>query len=320
MEKLFNDLKLSPIKNIEPVDSSQNTVFKVTTIDNEYLLKKYSHDAIKDVAELQKRKQQIEISKTLSNSGIPTIIPIEFNGEYFIDYNNHYYLIYNYFEYKTLEEKELNNNYIKILSNTLASMHKLNLKSDLPIQYRNINIDYENYLNKFKDNIKTQELYKLMNDNKKELIDLINNCNNSLPKINENLCISHNDYKLKNILWNNDNIYLIDFDATSLSNPAVSLAESAFALSKQNNNLNITFYKTYIKEYLHTYGLLNTNYNDALNCAMNGKLQWYEYLLSNCDSEIRIQDSISMTKELLLFINTKDEQIKIYNDIIYRIN
>lgn len=319
MKELFNLLKLAPITNIEPVDSSQNTVFKISTIDNDYLLKEYSKDAIKNEEDLHTRNVQINISKILNNSGIPTIIPIEFNNEYFINFNNRYYLIYNYFEYKVLEEQDLNNYYIETLASTLASIHKLKLVEDLKVQYKPINIDIDNYLNILSNLPNAKELYNLMLENKDSLKELITNCNNILPKINEELCISHNDYKLKNILWNDNQIYLIDFDASSLSNPAVSLAESSFALSRQNNDINYDFYKLYLKSYIKTYGPLKTNYNNALTCAMNGKLQWYEYLLSNYESDTRIHDAYCMTKELLLFINNKDKLLKIYNDIAYRI-
>lgn len=44
-----------------------------------------------------------------------------------------------------------------------------------------------------------------------------------------------------------------------------------------------------------------------------------EYLVSNIDEPNRINDSISMTKELLNFIKNKGKLLKIYNDIIYRI-
>ena len=48
MNELFKQLNLGIITNIEPVDSSQNSVVKITTLDNEYLVKQYSKDAIKN--------------------------------------------------------------------------------------------------------------------------------------------------------------------------------------------------------------------------------------------------------------------------------
>lgn len=319
MIELFKQLKLPVVTNIEKVNSSQNSVFKVTTLDNIYLVKEYSLDAIKTEKDLELRNNQINISKILNNSGIPTIIPIEFDNEYFVLYNSRYYLIYNYLDYKTLTQDELSIFHIKTLATTLAELHKTNLHYELPIQYRQINIDYDKYLDIFKNNQEAAELYNILKTNKNKIKGLIDDCNNSLEKIKEDLCISHNDYKLKNILWHDEQIYLIDFDASALSNPVVSTLESAFALSIQNKKLNEQYYKIYLKSYIENYGPLKTSFSDALNCAMNGKLQWYEYLLSNYDDPVRIKDAISMTNELLEFINTKEKQIKIYNDLSYRI-
>lgn len=319
MKELFKHLNLEEIINIEKVDSSQNSVYKVTTKDNNYLVKEYSDNAISNKEDLITRTKQISISEYLNNSGIKTILPIKFNNEYFINYNNKYYLIYNYLNYKTLNRNELNNTYMKILSNTLASIHKLNLQIELPIQYKTINLNLNTYINKINNNPIYKELYNLLLNTSSKLTKLIDDCNNSIPKIKEDLCISHNDYKLKNILFNNYDIYLIDFDASSLSNPIVSLAESSFALSIQNNEINYDLYKTYIREYLDTYGKPNTSYNDALNCAMNGKLQWLCYLLDEASKEnkTRINDSISMINELMIFINNKDKLLDTYNKLNY---
>lgn len=319
MKDLFKKLNLEEILNIEELDSSQNSVYKITTKDNNYLVKEYSNNAISNKEDLITRTKQISISEYLNNSGIKTILPIKFNNETFINYNNKYYLIYNYLNYKTLNHNELNNTYMKIIANTLASIHKLNLNIDLPIQYKIINLDLNNYLNILKNNPIYKDLYNLLLTTSSKLTKLINDCNNSIPKIKEDLCISHNDYKLKNILWNNYDIYLIDFDASSLSNPIVSLAESSFALSIQNNEINYDLYKTYIREYLDTYGKPNTSFNDAINCAMNGKLQWLCYLLSEASKENinRINDSISMINELMIFINNKDKLLDTYNKLNY---
>ena len=319
MKDLFKQLNLEEILNIEKVDSSQNSVYKVTTKENNYLVKEYSDNAISNKEDLITRTKQINISEYLNNSGIKTILPIKFNNEIFINYNNKYYLIYNYLNYKTLNRDELNNTYMKILANTLASIHKLKLNIDLPIQYKTINLDLTSYINKINNNPLYKDLYNLLLNTSSKLTQLINDCNNSISRIKEDLCISHNDYKLKNILFNEYDIYLIDFDASSLSNPIVSLAESAFALSIQKKEINYNLYKTYIREYLDTYGEPNTSFNDALNCAMNGKLQWLCFLLGEAikNNETRINDSISMINELMIFINNKDKLLDTYNKLNY---
>lgn len=180
---------------------------------------------------------------------------------------------------------------------------------DIPCTYKKINIDLDKLLSISKDN---DILKSLINKNKEKLIDLINICNNNLSLMKNNLCISHNDYKHKNILWNNLTPVLIDFDASGLSNPTCCLSESAFTFSRFENEINYEHYKTYLEQYIKTYGKIKEDYKIALYVSMNGKLQWYNYLIS----KKRINDVISMTKELLLFYNSIDKFYKIYESVI----
>lgn len=199
------------------------------------------------------------------------------------------------------------------LAKTLATVHGENIKSDLPCQYKTIDINLDCFLEKIK-NI-DNNLYTIILNNNYILKDIINECNQNIQYINNNLCISHNDYKLGNILWDNNNMYLIDFDACCMSNPAVSLAEASYALSIQNNILNKDFYKIFLESYLKVYKI--TDYENALKVALNGKLQWLEYLINKCNKEDKqtILDIKSMIKELIMYKENQKEFLKIYENI-----
>ena len=316
IKKIFNVLNLGELNEITPIESSQNIVYKVDTINKSYILKEYSKDAIKNEYDLRKRKRQISVSEKFSENGVPTILPLKFNSKYFICYKKTYYLVYDYCDYEILEPKNLDNKKIKKLANTLAIMHKLNIKSELPCQYKQIKIDFNKYLKKYKriDN----ELYKILYDNYFILEGLTTNCNNNIRYIKNNMCVSHNDYKLKNILWQKDFMYLIDFDACAMVNPSVSLAECAFSLARKNNKVDKDMYKEFLKVYLKKYGALPNTYKDALIVAVNGKLQWLEYLMSKCskNNSKAIEDTINMIKELVLYANNIDELNSIYLSVV----
>jgi hypothetical protein len=109
-------------------------------------------------------------------------------------------------------------------------------------------------------------------------------------------------------------MYLIDFDACAMSNPSVCLAESAFSLSKQGNTINLDYYKEFVKTYTKKFGFLSNNYHDALAVAVNGKLQYLEYLMSLCSkkNQIAIKETIGMIKELVLYNKNIEEFYNIY--------
>lgn len=316
IKKIFEVLNLGEINEITPIKSSQNILYKVDTLNNSYVLKEYTKDSIKNDYDLQIRKRQISVSEKYAENGVPAILPLKFNSKYFICYKKTYYLVYNYHDYDILQSKDIDNKKIKKLANTLAIMHNLNIKSDLPCQYRIVKIDFNKYLKKYKKI--DSDLYKILYDNYFILEGLTANCNNNLRFVKNNMCISHNDYKLGNILWQKDYMYLIDFDACGMVNPSVALAECAFSLSQKNNKLDKDMYKEFLKAYLKKYGPLPNSYKDALSVAMNGKLQWLEYIMSKCSKNNKqaIEDTKNLIKELVLYAKSIEELKNIYLSVV----
>ncbi len=315
IEKIFEKLELGTIKSITYTKSSQNIVHLVKTDKKDYYIKQYSKDAIRNDRDLLKRKRQIAVAEKFKENGVPAVLPLSFDNRYFIKYNKDYFLLFDYMGEQPITDKELNSKKIKKLATTLAIIHKLDIQSNLSCQYKKIKIDFNKYLKKYSRI--NNELYELLKENHIKLNELITNCNNNISKVKEHLCVSHNDYKLLNILWKKDFMYLIDFDAAAMSNPTVSFAEASFALSRQNKQLNEAFYKDFLTSYIKRYGPLETPFKDALNVAMNGKLQWLEYIMSKCSkrNEQSIKDTMSMIKELKLFIESKEKLLDIYNSI-----
>lgn len=306
---------LGKIKNIEIFKSSQNKVYKVTTDKNIYAIKEFSKDAISNYYYLKKRKEQLSISKKLNDNKIKSLLPLIFNNKYFISFNKHYYLIYNYLEEKPLTKEEVTIEHIKELAKNQSKIHKLNLESNLPCTYKIIKIDYDKYLKQSKKIDK--ELYKVLNENLNVLKIITWNCNRKLRDMKNNLCISHNDYKLLNILWKEYKMTLIDFDATGLSNPTCSLCESAFTFSKYDNHINYEYYKEYLNTYIKHYGKIKENYKDAMYVSFNGKLQWLSYMLSKNKYKKNnyIKETINMINELVLYYNNIDKFNDIYLEI-----
>ena len=310
MGELFEILKLGKIKEIKRVESSQNKVFEVITDNGNYIVKRYSKDAINEKKDLDRRIKQIEISERFSKNGINVILPLKFGNNYFVKYIEDYYLIYEYFDYKILEDEELNLNNIKILAENLAKMHKLNINEDVEWQYKKINIDYEMCLNSFEKI--NDKLYECLKNNIEQLILLTKDCND-FDDLLDNFCISHNDYKLKNILWDDEDMYLIDFDACASTNPYVALAEAAYSLSRQKGVINWDFYEIFLKSYLRIY-CCDTDFKKALKVAMNGKLQWLEYMISKLlnDDLTMVKDVIAMINEVIFYFDNIDKFYDIY--------
>lgn len=277
IKELFAKLNLNKIEKITRINSSQNLVCKVDTKNEKYVVKKFSKAAIKNSYELQKKKRQIKVSKLLNIKGINAILPINFDGKEFILYKGEYYLIYSFCNYQTIYREKIKLKHIEVMATTLAKVHKLKIKVDLPCHYKKIDIDLEKYIKLYKK--VDLKVYEVLKEKQKELECLIKNCNDNIKFLKQNMCISHNDYKLLNMLWDKDELYLIDFDATGMVNPTTAMVEAAFSLSRVGEEINEKYLKTFIKKYNE---ILKINYDEyivALDVAMNGKLKWFRYIL-----------------------------------------
>ena len=316
ISNLVSKYNLGNTLDLEILNSSQNTVYKVTTDKGIYVIKEYSKDAISNYYYLKKRKEQIRISEILNDNNIKTIIPISYNNRRFIFYEDNYYLIYNYVTDKVRDSNEIDINNIKTLALIQSKIHKLNIKTSLPCSYKYIDIDLDKQLRiAYKVN---KELYKKLDSFKNELSMIIDNCNKYYKKMRNNLCVSHNDYKLLNILWNDDTPILIDFDATGLANPTCCLCESAFTFSNYKSYINYDFYYEYLKSYLSNYGKINEDFMEAMYVSFNGKLQWLKYMFSknHLKKNNYIDGTISMIDELMLYYYNIDKFNDIYKKII----
>lgn len=303
LRKIFKKLNLGKIKEV--IEDS-TSMYKVTTEDKSYIVKHYNKNDIKNNEDLLNKQRQIAISTKLSENGVPTITPLSFDSKYLIKYQKDYFLVYDSYTSKPISYGELSKKSIKKIANTLAIIHKLNITTNLPYLYKKTTID----LIKYSDQINNEELRVLINDNNTKLQKYINNCNNSIDLIKEELCISINNYNLENILWENDYIYLVNFDEVTLSNPIVSLIEISFNLSNNDNEFNLDFYKEFLTTYLKKYGDINLDFDIALNTSMNIKLQELEVMLTNNKAAA----AIKLIKEILLFIDNKDNMLNCFND------
>ncbi|MBQ6841061.1 MAG: phosphotransferase [Bacilli bacterium] len=302
---LFN---LGSVSSYIKEESSQNNVYKVMTTKGIYVIKEYSYDAIKNYYHLNKRRNQIYISEIFNNNGIKCILPINKNNKYFILYNRHYYLAFPYSAADKLSVELYTTKHLKHLAQTEANIHNLKIVASLPCLYKKVNINFNKAIKKYKKNFKITNCIK---KNQYSLERLIEECNIRINRVKENMCISHNDYKSSNIIWEKETPVLLDFDAVGLVNPYCAMAESAFNFTYSKRNMNLSHYKIYLKTYFENREYPKVDFKDILYVSVNGKLQWLSYLLSSGYEH----DIINMIEELSFFYENINKLYEIYLSI-----
>lgn len=313
--KICCTLELGEPSAVEKYDN-RDDMYKAIIDEKTYVIKQYNKEDIKNETEVNGRKLQISVFESLSQNGVPTVVPCKFDNRYFIRYRKTYFLIYEYLECHTIHKNEFDNKKIKKAANTLAIIHKLNFKSILPVSYQKIEFDFNKYLDKFKK-IDTV-LYNALYENIFNLEQLIKNYNDSLKYVQNYLCISLSNYNIDSIYWNKDYIYLADYNNVVLANPSVCLAEVAYNLALDDEEINEDVYKEFLKAYIKKYGPLITDYQQALSVASNSKLTSLIDAMTRCSKNDTTSnnETIHLIKELTLYQNYIERFYELYLSVV----
>ena len=262
IENAFHKYFDDTIIEINETKGSQNNVFLIKTDKNKYIVKQFTNV---DNNVLKERKEQLRISKIWNDNGIPCIQPLTD----IFECEDNYYIIYPYLEGLNLDEGDLNLEQIKKLAHLQAKIHSLKIDTFLPshIKY----LDYNN----------------------PAIQTIIDECNNSVEIAKKELCVCDNDFKPLNIVWHDNNPYILDFDAVCKNHPTFSLIESAYTFCHKDSELNLDYYKEYINEYKKEYKEELKDIDAAIYGSWNGKIQWIKYLEENKPEDPGIKDLIN---------------------------
>lgn len=264
-------LKIKSSKIFDMKIGSQN---KTYLIDNNYVLKLYNKDTIRNEEERIEREQKDLISIDAKKRGINTITPLEINNRFIHYEKGRYFSFYPYTTYKSVSK--LNSNQIINLTNQISKLHNTYFITTIRNEkLKEQHLSLTKYIEFHKDNT---ELYNFLNKHKKMLEILNTLINNSIRKVKTSNVISHNDLKRENILWNADIPYFIDWDACSYKNPSSAFNEYAYFLSVEDDKLNIDKYRLFINTYYKENKLVE-DIDTILYLTLYGKMSWLLYSL-----------------------------------------
>jgi thiamine kinase-like enzyme len=94
------------------------------------------------------------------------------------------------------------------------------------------------------------------------------------------MVISHRDLDPKNVMWNQHNPIIIDWEAAGYTNPMQELTETAIYWSEnERGNVDKERFLAFVSGYKKRCGELQANWRIALENGFSGKLGWLEYNL-----------------------------------------
>lgn len=330
-------------------------VEKITQIFGGLMHKMYKVETDKSVycvkilnPEIMKREEAYNnfiISESVSNlakkNGIPVSSALEIDGEYLKELDGYYYMIFDFIEGKTLKDDEITIEHCKKIGKELANIHMLNYK-ELGLTPNTIKgkeiYDWKSYIdNQNFDKMTYKELFLR---NYKKFNSILKRVNERFNESNNNQTLCHSDMDPKNVIWNNDNPIIIDWECAGIANPERELLETALCWSGfLTNNFSKEKFITMFEEYSKYRNIIDIEWFNIICGNLIGRFNWLKYNLERSlgivsdeieemklaeNEVIKTIDEINRYLELIGTMNDSINKIitesnKKYDSIIQRI-
>lgn len=298
IKRFCKEYNLGEVLNITKISGGlMHKMFKVDTTKGIYCIKVLN-------PEVMSRKEaygNFVVSESVSNlakkNGIPVSSALDIDGNYLTKLDNMYYMVFDYVDGKTLKDDEITVEHCKKIGNILAHIHLLDYKEiglESNIQEYKKLYDWESYINN--PNFNKMSYKDLYLNNYKKYNSLLKRANERFNESNLNQAICHNDMDPKNVMWNNNNPIIIDWECAGIANPERELIEVALCWSGfLSNNFSEEKFKAIFKEYSKYRSINNIDWYDVICGNLVGRFGWLKYnlerslgIVSNDEEEMKL--------------------------------
>lgn len=281
IELFCNNFNLGKVKKITKLTGGlMHKMFKVETDKDIYAIKILN-------PEVMKRKDAMDnfiLSEKLSNLAFDNDIPVSnalvINNSFINKLDNTYYMVFKYINGNTLTDNEITISHCEKIGEILSKIHKLD--------YSKLNINIENkeehFYVKWEDflgnsNFKNMPYRKLYLSNYKKYYSLLERCVERFNLSNKYFGVCHRDLDLKNVMWQDENPIIIDWESASISNTKSELIETALNFSGfLSDKFDIDKFNAVLTSYLKTNNFVHDRY--FVICGnLIGRFGWLDYNL-----------------------------------------
>lgn len=249
-------------------------------------------------------------------NNIPALSSIRCNDNFIHEIDEQHYLVFDWIDGKSLKLDEIKTEHCKKIGTILAKLHMTDF-NELDIVNHNDKvknqIDWDYFLMKGQEN--NSKWVNLIQENIKELHMWNQAAIKSAKNLSSNMVISHRDLDPKNVMWNNEEPIVIDWESADYTNPMHELVETAIYWAEtENSEIDKEKFVAFMNGYRNIYGVLEADWREVLLNGFIGKLEWLEYSLKRslgieCTDE---KEQLLGTTQVFGTINS----LKRYNDMI----
>ena len=223
-----------------------------------------------------------KVTDIAKENGIFAIGAIKLKNDIIIKIDGSYFMVFEWLEGQILKSEEITDKHCEIIGKILAKIHNIDFSKIEDNERKNIDTEYFDW-NRYVPFAEEQnKLYlKELKENIELLYELNKNSVNAIQYSKNNLVISHTDLDRKNVMWQDDKAFIIDWEASGYINPTIELIQVAWYWSGGDiENIDYNKFEKVINSYKQNYkGNIDKNIDVLINADVYGGIAWIEYNL-----------------------------------------
>ena len=284
IERLILEKNLgNKINNIDKVTGGlSHRMYKVETDKGVYAVKELNAGVMKREKAYSNFLFSEKVTDIVKENGISAIGALKLNNDIMLKIDDSYFMVFEWLEGRILKVEEITEKHCEIIGKMLAEIHNIDFSKIEDNERKNIGTEYFNW-NKYIPFAEEQNkpYIKELKENVELLYELNKNSVEALEYAKNNLVISHTDLDRKNVMWQDEKAFIIDWEASGYINPTIELIQVALYWSGGDiENINYNKFEKVIESYKQNYkGNIDKNIDILINADIYGGLAWIEYNL-----------------------------------------
>lgn len=271
MEYLGLGRLLSPPENVK--GGLLHKMDKVCSESGIYALKTLNPEIMKRPEALNNTICSEKIALALKDT-VPVVAAIEMNGRQVQSYRGQYYMVYPWREGKSVFPPDITEIHCKRMGDILGTIHKANVQTEGAVKqdateehfdWHTLLKRTDEWLSVFRDKLDCLEKWQLQ-------------ANAGIKRLSQYQVISHRDLDPKNVLWQEDDPLLIDWEAAGFINLYQEMMETAFYWADDGNGgVNERLFLAFADVYEKHMPLDAVNWQAVFGACYQGALGWLYY-------------------------------------------
>lgn len=207
---------------------------------------------------------------------LPIIAAMMINGRQVQCFENQYYMVFPWFDGKSIFPPHIHETHCRKIGNALGMLHGLNMQVDgLLLEEKHQEMtDWQEIIHDLPEADWADRVKCAL----PELIEKQEKAEHARETLSQYQVISHRDLDPKNVLWNDEDFAIIDWEAAGYVNPWQELAENIFYWTDDGKGgLNQALFTAFYEGYRQWMDVQNAPLEAAFHASSFGTLEWLYY-------------------------------------------